>query len=142
MSKQGKNKKATPHSLEAVAWRELGIKLDKEHQKAGWGGELSPSMIKYAATDAQVLLPLAEIFESKLKDAGLERVWEIEHRALPAVLWMQNAGLPFDVEGWEQHLRQVQEERDQLRARLDSSVPGRPDGEKWNWNSHEQVKQV
>ena len=142
MSQQKKNPKATPHSLEGVARRELGIELDKTHQKADWGGELPPSMIEYAATDAQVLLPIAEIFEPQIKNAGLERACEIEHRALPAVLWMQNAGLPFDAEGWEEHLEHVKEERDQLGARLDSLAPSRPNGEKWNWSSHAQVKQV
>ena len=137
-----KNKKAKPHSLEAVARRELGIEVDKTHQKADWSGELSSSMIEYAATDAQVLLPIAEIFEPRIENAGLERVCEIEHRALPAILWMQHAGLPFDVEGWEAHLKQAKEERDQLGARLDSLAPGRPNGEKWNWGSPEQVKQV
>jgi DNA polymerase I len=30
----------------------------------------------------------------------------------------------------------------QLRARLDKLAPSRTGGERWNWNSHEQVKQV
>jgi DNA polymerase-1 len=142
MSPQKKQQKAKPHGLEAVVQRELGIELAKGLQKANWGGGLSPEMLEYAAKDAKVLLPLEKIFDPKVKKAGLERAFEIEHRALPAVLWMQNAGLPFDVVGWEEHLKQVQEDRDQYRARLDSSAPGRPDGEKWNWNSHQQVKQV
>src|SRR5215212_4119260 len=99
-------------------------------------------MLEYAAKDAQVLLPLEEVFASKIEEEGLEKAFEIEHRALPAVLWMQNAGLPFDVKGWEEHLTRVQEERDQLRERLDMLAPCRPNGGTWNWNSHQQVKQV
>ena len=102
-----KLKKKKPHSLKAVAQRELGIVLNKEHQGSDWGGELSSDMLEYAAKDAQVLLPITEIFESKVKAAGLEKVYEIEHRTLPAVLWMQNAGLPFDEEGWTKYLEQV-----------------------------------
>lgn len=91
--------KATPHSLEGVARRELGIELDKEHQSSDWSGELSPGMLKYAAKDALVLPPLAESLMAKVMEAGLERVSELEHRALPAVTWMRNAGLPLDAGG-------------------------------------------
>ncbi len=139
---QKKSPKATPHSLEAVARRELGIELDKTHQKADWSDELSAGMLEYAAIDAQVLPPIAGIFEAKAKDAGLGRVHEIEHRALPAVLWMQNSGLPFDAEGWEEYLKQIEEERDRLRTHLDGLAPPRPNGGRWNWNSAPQVKEV
>lgn len=43
-------------------------------------------MIEYAAKDAQILLPLAEILDSKIEDAGLSRTREIEHRALLGML--------------------------------------------------------
>jgi DNA polymerase I len=142
MSPQKKNKKAKPYSLEAVSRRELGIELDKTHQKADWSGELSSGMIEYAAKDAQVLLPIAEIHESKIKNEGLERVYEIEHRALPTVLWMQNAGLPFDGEGWKEYLAQAEEERTCLKEKLDALAPSRPRGVGWNWNSHLQIKEV
>jgi DNA polymerase-1 len=142
MRPQNKNKKAKPNSLEAVARRELGIELDKEHQGADWGGELSPEMIEYAATDAQVLLPLAEIFESKIEEASLERVFEIEHRALPAMVWMANAGVPLDAEGWAKYLERVEEEIERLKKELNAFAPRHPKGAEWNWNSHEQVKQA
>lgn len=64
MSTENK-KKTKPHSLESVARRELGIEVDKEHQNADWGDELSPAMLDYAAMDARVLLPLAEGLESR-----------------------------------------------------------------------------
>src|SRR5215211_5376241 len=101
MTPQEKTTKPTPHSLEGVARREIGIELDKEHQSSDWGGELSPGMIEYAAKDAQILLPLAEKLMAKVVDAKLERVFEIVRRALPAMTWMKNAGIPFDAEGWK-----------------------------------------
>jgi DNA polymerase-1 len=137
-----KKSKAKPHSLESVARRELGIELDKEHQASDWCGELSPAMLGYAAKDAQVLLPLAETFVSKIKDAGLEMVAGIEHRALPAVVWMQNAGVPFDAEAWREHLKEVEQEKLRLEEQLDRLAPGRPDGKKRNWNSPQQVKEA
>src|SRR5215213_1695481 len=91
-------------SSASVARRELGIELDKEHQMANWAGELTPAMLKYAAMDTQVLLPLVEIFESGLEDAELQGALELEHRALPAMAWMVGAGCPFDATGWKEHL--------------------------------------
>jgi len=48
------------HSLEAVAMRELDIELDKELQKADWGGTVTPEMYEYAKKDAEILVPLAK----------------------------------------------------------------------------------
>lgn len=142
MRARKKNAKAKPHSLESVAWRELGIELDKEHQNADWGGELTPAMLEYAALDSQVLLPLAEVFESRLAEAGLGRVRDIEQRALRAVLWMANAGVPFDVSGWERYLTKLDKERNRLEEQLAALAPDRPGNEPWNWNSPQQVKEA
>jgi DNA polymerase-1 len=142
MSKDGKTPKPTPNNLEAVAWRELGIELDKEHQTADWGGELSPAMLGYAATDARVLLPLAAVFESKVTAAGLAKVRDIEHRSLRSTAWMAGAGIPFDAEGWRQHLRHVEIEVNRLDGELSTSARARPGGGAWNWNSPSQVKEA
>jgi ribonuclease D len=53
-------------------------------------------MLDYAANDALVLPRLAGSLTEKVTGDGLKAVAEIEHRALPAVLWMQGAGVPFD----------------------------------------------
>ncbi len=142
MSPKKKARKATPHSLEGVARRELGVELDKEHQAAEWGGELSPGMLEYAARDAQVLLPLAEALVARATEAGLGRVAGIEHRALPAVSWMENAGLPLDAEGWTEHLAEVEQEIGLLKEQLGEIAPERPGGEGWNWNSSQQTREV
>jgi DNA polymerase-1 len=142
VSPQEQNKKAKPHSLESVARRELGISLDKEHQTAYWGGELSPAMLEYAAMDTQILLPLVEIFDAEIEGTGLLTVSEIEHRALPAIAWMANAGLPFDAEGWRKHLEGLEKEKSRLSNELDRLTPERPGGKIWNWNSHLQIKEA
>jgi DNA polymerase-1 len=138
-----KKQTAKPHSLQSLARRELGSELDKEHQKADWGGELSSSMLEYAAKDAQILLPLAKILGAKIEDSCLERVSEIEHRALPAMVWMANAGVPFDEEGWKAYLEQVVEiELVRGIEKLNQLAPEHPEGKIWNWNSHLQVKEA
>jgi DNA polymerase-1 len=143
MRARKKNAKAKPHSLENVALRELGIELDKEHQNADWGDELSPDKQEYAAMDVRVLLPLAEVLESKVVEAGLKRVREIEHRSLRAVLWMANVGVPFDAAGWKAYLKQeVEAEANRLRGELNERAPAHPDGKGRNWNSPQQVKEA
>jgi ATP-dependent Lhr-like helicase len=47
------------HSLKAVAWRELGIELDKTEQTSDWTRRpLNESQVSYAGLDAEVLLDI------------------------------------------------------------------------------------
>jgi DNA polymerase I len=142
VSPQQKKPKEKPHSLQSVARRELGIELDKEHQTANWGGELSSAMLKYAAIDTQVLLPLVEIFESEIEDTGLQATLRLEHRALHTMAWMVGAGCPFDAAGWQDHLKDLQERKTGLAEKLNEVAPERPEGKPWNWNSHVQIMEV
>lgn len=142
MSPQKKTTKVTPHSLKGAVRRELGIELDKEHQSSDWGSDLSPSQIEYAAMDVLVLPPLTKALTAKVLRAGLERISEIEHRALLAMVWMKNAGVPFDVEGWKGNLESVQGNIDRLEEELAELAPERSGGGRWNWRSHLQVKEA
>jgi DNA polymerase I len=136
---QNNNKKKVSHKLEDVLHREVGIKLDKEHQASDWSGDLPQEMLEYAAKDAEVLLPLAGTLEPKIEDASLQKAVEIEHRMLPAIVWMSGAGVPFDAEGWRKHLDTKETELEPLKAILDDLAPDHPEGKKWNWNSPQQV---
>ena len=127
------------HKLTDVARRELGEELNKEQQTADWSGQLTDEMLPYAAKDAEVLPPLHEKLAAKAEDADLKKIMEIEHRALPAIVWMAHAGVPFDVEGWRTHLGQVEEEKNRLGLELDRLSPDHPEGKEWNWNSWQQV---
>jgi DNA polymerase I len=131
--------KKLSHKLKDVVRRELGEELDKDQQKAKWDGELTDEMLIYAAKDAEVLVPLQEKLAAKVEDADLKRVTEIEHRALPAIIWIANGGVPFDAEGWRKHLEQVEEEKNRLELELKKLAPDHPEGKEWNWNSHQQI---
>jgi DNA polymerase-1 len=128
------------YKLKDVVRRELGLELDKDQQRADWGGALTAEMLAYAAMDTKVLLPLAEILDTRIKEAGLELAAEIERRALPAMTWMVDAGLPFDADGWREHLEELEDEKHRLTKELDRLAPDRPGDKRWNWNSHVQVK--
>jgi len=132
----------TSHSLDSVVKRELGLELDKIHQSGDWGGTLTPEMIEYAAKDAEVLLPLYEVLRTKIEEAGLAYVAEIEHRALPAVVWMSSAGVSIDVDGWREHARKAEAEAARLKDELNALAPEHPDGKVWNFGSPQQVRKV
>ena len=129
----------TSHSLDSVVKRELGLELDKTHQSSDWGGTLTPEMIEYAARDVEVLLPLYEVLKAKIEEAGLTYVAEIEHRALPAVVWMSSAGVPIDADGWREHARKTEADAARLKDELNALAPEHPDGKAWNFGSHQQV---
>jgi DNA polymerase I-like protein with 3'-5' exonuclease and polymerase domains/KaiC/GvpD/RAD55 family RecA-like ATPase len=132
----------TSHSLDSVVKRELGLELDKTHQSDDWGGTLTPEMIEYAAKDVEVLLPLYEALKAKIEEAGLTRVAEIEHRALPAVVWMSSVGIPVDADGWREHARKTEAEAARLKDELHVLAPEHPEGKVWNFGSHQQVRKA
>ena len=148
--------KRLDHSLEACCKRELGLDLDKTHQKADWSGDLSEEMLQYAAEDARVLLLLHEVLARKIRKQSQERAGEIEERVLPAVIEMAHAGVPVDKDRWLQVIDEAREQLKDLRAPLDALVGTPPEEvrkkntnnknipaerkDKWNWNSTEQVK--
>jgi DNA polymerase-1 len=123
-----------PRGLAELAREGIGIELDKSLQAADWSGELSPAMLQYAARDAAVLLPLERHLSDRLQALDLERVAELEMRALPAVVWLERSGCPFDLVAWEALSEQAQVERDQLAAELSQMA-----GVDVNWDLVPQV---
>ncbi|HLZ71455.1 MAG TPA: DNA polymerase [Dehalococcoidia bacterium] len=87
-------------TLATVADRCAGLTLDKTEQRSDWSGPLTDAQLRYATLDAAVLLPLAERLQAELHAARLERVADIEMRALPALAWLTHTGAPFDADRW------------------------------------------
>jgi ribonuclease D len=74
--------------LAALLEKYLGIKLDKEHQKADWSlRPLTPPMLAYAAADTQHLLPLRDALEQRLKDLGRLEWAREEFKQLESLRW-------------------------------------------------------
>ena len=71
--------------------------------------------------------------------ADLQQVADIECRALPAITWMANAGVPFDSEGWRSCLDHKEAALGRLKDTLDDLAPDPPGDKMWNWNSPKQV---
>jgi DNA polymerase-1 len=132
----------TSHSVDSVVKRDLGLELDKAHQNSNWGATLTPEMIEYAVRDVEVLLPLYEALKTKIEKAGLAYVAEIEHRALPAVVWMSSGGVSIDADGWREHARKTQADAARLQDELNALAPKHPDSKAWNFGSHQQVQKA
>lgn len=127
------------HKLADVVQRELGLEMDKSQQRADWAGEITAEMKEYAAEDSRVLPSLVETLETKIEATGLKKVAEIEHRSLPALVWLSGAGVPFDSEGWRQRLGELDKDQETLKEKLTELAPEKPDGGFWNWNSSVQI---
>lgn len=112
------------------ALKDLAPGLDKTLQTSDWGGPLSSEQVAYAGLDAVVPLSLYGEQKKRARAMGLEKVLEVEHRALPAVAWMELRGVPFAPELWEEAAREAEREAEALRAELPFGV---------NWNSPAQV---
>ena len=137
--KQKKQKKVLKHGLKDVVWRELGMELPKEHQKADWGGETTPEMLGYAAKDSQVLPPLADVLDAKVQVDDLAQILAMERRVTPAMIWMATAGVPIDGEGWKGYQTRTKAEVAEAQERLDELAPDHPERGTWNWNSWQQI---
>jgi ribonuclease D len=74
--------------LAALVEKYVGVKLDKEHQKADWSRRpLPPGMLAYAAADTQHLLPLRDALEQRLHDLGRLTWAQEEFKQLESLRW-------------------------------------------------------
>jgi DNA polymerase I len=99
-------------------------------------------VVDYAARDVEVLLPLYEVLKIKIEAADITYVADIEHRALPAVVWMSSAGVPVDAEGWREHARKAVADAARLGNELNALALKHPDGKAWNFDSPQQVRKT
>jgi DNA polymerase I-like protein with 3'-5' exonuclease and polymerase domains len=132
------------HGLARVAERELGVALPKDLQASDWSGPLSAAQLEYAARDAAVLLPVYDKLAAQVRAAGMARVAQLEHRALPALAWLSRCGIPFDRPAWDALADEATRAAAELARRLDEHAPRRAGflsaADAWCWDSPEQVK--
>ena len=84
-------------SLEKTAQELLGLSLPKGLQLSDWGArQLSPGQLAYAALDAIVCWRLWPIVRDQLQQKGRAEAYELQRRAIPAVVAMEHRGLGFD----------------------------------------------
>ena len=135
------------HGLEECVTRELGRTLDKGQQTSDWSGPLTDEQLRYAALDAEVLLPLYQALDAQVREAGMAKVADIEHRCLPAVVWMTSTGVGFDTTAWTSLTQEAEALSTSLLPQLEVEAPARPGchlalGGLWNFDSPEQVLEI
>jgi len=138
------------HGLADVALRCLGLKLNKTEQTSDWSGDLSLDQLRYAAKDAAVLVPLQDRLSAELEGAGLAEVSGIEHRALPAVAWLEQSGALFDADRWLALAEAADRRRRQVEVELDRLAPPEmpclpmfgTETSSSRWNSPDQVRRL
>lgn len=131
--------KTPEQTLKALAERHLGLSLSKEYQASNWGADtLSPEQKAYAAKDAAILLPLHDILQVLLQKNNLEKIAELEFRALPSVIEMELTGLPLDTQACRAMMEQKKAQAQtiaqslQVEAQKAGFVPRRKKGKKYS----------
>lgn len=124
--------KADKLNLAAISKEMLNISLDKTKQKSDWSAaELDESQVKYALTDAEVLLPLQqELANRVMRDqdsSNLISTIQLEYETLETVIEMELTGIPVNVEVLEklgeEIAPRIEETRQQVTEELGVKNP-------------------
>jgi DNA polymerase-1 len=124
-------------NLADVAKRYLDVDLDKAEQASDWSGELTEAQLRYAARDAAILLPLRAAISAALDEADLRHVAGLENRTLPAMVWLEDCGVHFDLDRLGALTRKAQADLLAAEQELRQLV-----GHPANWSSPKQVLAV
>jgi DNA polymerase-1 len=124
-------------SLQETVRRWLGVELPKGLQRSDWSGDVVEEQLRYAAADAAVLVPLWGRLKEELEKAGLVDVFELEQRALPAVVWLEASGVCFDKDAWMALAREAKTRAEELERALREAA-----GKEFNPRSQRQVLEL
>lgn len=134
-------------SLEGMALRYLGIKLDKETRTEfiNFRGEFSEKQLEYAARDIVTPLLILDKQKVKIVQHELQRIVNLENQVLPSYGEMTYNGFYLDKDKWMNLVRWQEEKLYQAKQRLDDifgSVVGHTlfDEPDINYDSQEQLK--
>lgn len=108
----------TKYSLKETAIAILNEELDKENQLSDWEGELTESQLKYAAKDAQILLPLREKLREEIIKADLTEVAKIEFDCILTMALMEFNGMLIDLDKWKNIIKETEIKRAEVEKKL------------------------
>ena len=134
------------HNLESTTKRYLDIELDKTLQNSNWAaGEISEEQLRYAARDAQVLIPLREKLIPLLIQNDLVRVAQLEFEAIACIAQVELDGVFIDKDMWSNHLTIIEHQHEIISRELQIMLAdGSPQHTLFgqtdiNLNSHPQI---
>ena len=100
------------HNLAAIAFRELGIKLDKSLQKSDWmNADLTEEEIEYGMNDVRVTYQSFFSMADKIAKFDLEVPYEVEIKAILPTVEMEATGLNLDRAAMDDLAKDLEETR-------------------------------
>ena len=151
------------YSLKEVAWRRLGINIDKTVRgEIIWRG-LDADVIHYAAGDVMYLEAIRKSQVEDLKKQDLLKAAKIECDFVPAIAYLEWCGIHLDQEKWRAKMEKDQENLIRAKNALDQFAVKTPElkqfthinrqGDLWegfdltpkcevNWSSSRQVVNI
>lgn len=106
------------HGLDAVALRYIGKVVDKKEQSSNWSGNLTTEQYEYAATDAEVLLPIRIEQSKQIKEKGLIKTAMIEFGAIQSLAKVEMNGFPVHLNMYREIMEIYREELNTIGDRL------------------------
>ncbi|MDD1762116.1 MAG: DNA polymerase [Methanothrix sp.] len=107
-------------SLPSICRDLLGWHFDDSPEASGRKGEPSAKEMDYAARACAILERIQAKQKSLLKMQGLERVAQVEFKAIPALVEIEYNGIGFDSDKGLRLLESLVKERDRLERELQS----------------------
>ena len=151
------------YSLKEVAWRRLGINIDKTVRgEIIWRG-LDADVIHYAAGDVMYLEAIRKSQVEDLRKQDLLKAAKIECDFVPAISYLEWCGIHLDQEKWKAKMEKDQENLTKAKNALDQFAIKTPElkqfthinrqGDLWegfdltpkcevNWSSSRQVVNI
>lgn len=132
------------NNLGAIHFRELGIELPKEEQRADWAGVITKSMLIYAARDAECLTRIMPLLLAKLKKSRVtssiclyDVYHDLEQPSMRPISRIQKNGFAFDTKQAVQLRSQLQldahNKKNQFCEKLDAALRRKFSGESAKW---------
>ena len=92
-------------SLKELTKKYLGVNIDKSMQHSdNWQGEITQEHIDYAVKDVENTRGLFYKLQDELISKNLWMTYEIERRALPAIIMLENNGIKMEFYKWNLRL--------------------------------------
>ena len=107
------------NSLEEIAMRVLKVKLNKSLQAQDWmNAELNEDDMAYAMNDVRVTYKCWEAMRADIKNARLQKVYDLECSLVPAVVEMERTGMKVDVDQALKAIAQLEAEIEESRGQF------------------------
>lgn len=115
------------YSLKEVAWRRLGINIDKTVRgEIIWRG-LDTQVILYSAGDVTYLEKIMHSQLEDLKKQDLMKAAKIESNFVPAIAYLEWCGIHLDRKKWMAKMQSDQQKLKEAEKKLNDFVVGRND---------------